>query len=129
MSIVITTHSMEEADALCSRIAIMTNDGIQCLGTPIHLKNLYGKGFLFTVTFDSCVNDPIEYVKIHISSHMELLETKFNSLVFAVEKEKIDFSQFLLQILNLQKKHIIHKWSINESSLSDVFERICRKYE
>lgn len=120
---------MEEADALCSRIAIMTNDGIQCLGTPVHLKNQYGKGFLFSVAFDSCVENPIEYVKTQLSNNLELIESKYNCMVFTVEKTKIDFSSFLLKVMNLQKKRIIKQWSINESSLSDVFERICRKYE
>lgn len=38
-SIVITTHSMEEADALCSRIGIMAGGCLRCLGTQVHLKN------------------------------------------------------------------------------------------
>jgi len=43
--IVLTTHSMEEADALCTRIGIMANGALQCLGTQLHLKNKYGSGF------------------------------------------------------------------------------------
>lgn len=39
--IVITTHSMEEADALCSRIGIMAGGSLRCLGTQVHLKNRY----------------------------------------------------------------------------------------
>ena len=102
MSIVITTHSMEEADALCSRIAIMTNDGIQCLGTPIHLKNLYGKGFLFTVTFDSYVNDPIEYVKTHISPAER--KAKMNELfkILMLNRNNITDEE-LFEIINSEK--------------------------
>ena len=40
---VVTTHSMEEADALCSRVAILTTDGLQCIGSQVHLKNKFGK--------------------------------------------------------------------------------------
>ena len=43
MTILVTTHSMEEADVLCSRIGILTNDGLQCFGSQIHLKNKFGK--------------------------------------------------------------------------------------
>ena len=43
MTILVTTHSMEEADVLCSRIGIITNKGLQCFGSQIHLKNKYGK--------------------------------------------------------------------------------------
>lgn len=43
MTILVTTHSMEEADVLCSRIGILTNNGLQCFGSQIHLKNKFGK--------------------------------------------------------------------------------------
>ena len=46
--LVITTHSMEEADALCDRVGIMTGGSLRCLGTPLHLKNTFGDGFKVT---------------------------------------------------------------------------------
>jgi len=44
-AMVLTTHSMEEADVLCSRIGIV-NDGIlRCIGPQVRLKTLYGGGY------------------------------------------------------------------------------------
>ncbi len=37
-SIILTTHSMEEAEALCSRIGVMVNGRLRCLGSPQYLK-------------------------------------------------------------------------------------------
>ena len=34
-AIILTTHSMEEADALCSRIGIMANGELRCIGTQV----------------------------------------------------------------------------------------------
>jgi ABC-type multidrug transport system ATPase subunit len=42
-TILITTHFMEEADVLGDRIAIMYNGQVQCYGTSLFLKKLYGK--------------------------------------------------------------------------------------
>ncbi|XP_064074250.1 cholesterol transporter ABCA5-like [Vanessa tameamea] len=42
---ILTTHSMEEADALCSRVGIMVKGGLRCIGSTQHLKNLYGAGY------------------------------------------------------------------------------------
>jgi ATP-binding cassette subfamily A (ABC1) protein 3 len=42
-TILITTHFMEEADVLGDRIAIMYNGRVQCYGTSLFLKKLYGK--------------------------------------------------------------------------------------
>lgn len=41
--ILLTTHSMEEAETLSNRLAIMTKGGkINCHGTTLHIKNEYG---------------------------------------------------------------------------------------
>ncbi len=44
-SIVLTSHSMEECEALCNRLIIMVNGKICCIGSPQQLKNKFGKGF------------------------------------------------------------------------------------
>jgi ATP-binding cassette, subfamily A (ABC1), member 3 len=43
-SLILTTHSMEEAEALCGRIGVMVNGGLSCLGSSTHLKNTFGNG-------------------------------------------------------------------------------------
>ena len=44
-SVVLTTHSMEECEALCSRISIMAGGRLRCLGSAQHLKNRFGQGY------------------------------------------------------------------------------------
>eukprot|EP01083_Nonionella_stella_P305332 1064750_1 len=44
-SVLLTTHSMEEAEHLCDRIGIMDKGNLQCLGTAQHLKTKYGDGY------------------------------------------------------------------------------------
>lgn len=48
-SIVLTSHSMEECEALCTRLAIMVNGEFKCLGSVQHLKNKFSKDFLLTI--------------------------------------------------------------------------------
>ena len=43
-TVILTSHSMEECEALCSRIGIMTAGRLRCLGTVQHLKNRFGAG-------------------------------------------------------------------------------------
>ena len=44
-SVILTTHSMEECEALCHRIGIMVKGQLRCLGTSQRLKKRFGKGF------------------------------------------------------------------------------------
>lgn len=44
-SLILTTHSMEECEALCSRVGIMVGGVLRCLGSCTRLRNRYGLGF------------------------------------------------------------------------------------
>ncbi|XP_043646341.1 retinal-specific phospholipid-transporting ATPase ABCA4 [Drosophila teissieri] len=63
-SIVLTSHSMDECEALCSRLAIMVDGEFKCIGTVQSLKNQYSKGLILKVkvkhkkkTFQRVVED------------------------------------------------------------------------
>lgn len=43
-SIILTTHLMEEAEALCTNIGIMVNGQLECIGSVQKLKSKFGKG-------------------------------------------------------------------------------------
>ena len=45
MTIVLTTHSMEESEALSTKLGIMVNGQFKCYGSVQHLKNKFGKGY------------------------------------------------------------------------------------
>lgn len=48
-STVMTTHVLEDADALSDRLAIMVAGRFACLGSPSHLKAKYGRGYSIEV--------------------------------------------------------------------------------
>uniref|UniRef100_A0A0R0KIK5 ABC transporter domain-containing protein n=1 Tax=Glycine max TaxID=3847 RepID=A0A0R0KIK5_SOYBN len=47
--ILLTTHSMDEADELGDRIAIMANGSLKCCGSSLFLKHHYGVGYTLTL--------------------------------------------------------------------------------
>ena len=48
-AMVLTTHSTEEADALCRRIAIARKGAFRCLGTTQRLKAAHGEGYALVI--------------------------------------------------------------------------------
>jgi len=45
-AVILTTHSMEEAEALSTKMGIMVRGGIfRCYGSSQHIKNKYGVGY------------------------------------------------------------------------------------
>ncbi|CAD7971689.1 unnamed protein product [Amoebophrya sp. A120] len=64
-AVVLTTHSMEEADALCERIGIMCSGKLKCVGTPLHLKNKFGN-----VSYLKTSSSPPHY-SCHADLHLQ----------------------------------------------------------
>ena len=49
-AVILTTHSMEEAEALSSKMGIMVKGGIfKCFGTPQHIKDKFGTGYVVEI--------------------------------------------------------------------------------
>ena len=48
-TLLLTTHSMAEAEALSSRVAIMGQGKLRCIGSPQHIKSMYGRGVYLQV--------------------------------------------------------------------------------
>uniref|UniRef100_A0A8C3PX36 ABC transporter domain-containing protein n=1 Tax=Chrysolophus pictus TaxID=9089 RepID=A0A8C3PX36_CHRPC len=51
---VLTTHYMEEAEAVCDRVAMLVAGQLQCIGSIQYLKNKFGKGYVLEIK----VKDP-----------------------------------------------------------------------
>jgi len=73
-SVVLTSHSMEECEALCTRLGIMVNGSFRCLGSPQHLKNKFGSGY--TLTLRASKPNQLQQVKDLVSRAFPLAEHK-----------------------------------------------------
>jgi len=86
VTIVFASHSMFECEQLCQRLTILVHGQAQCLGSPEHLKNRFGRKYrvrLEVLEQNSLdipalmkVNDSIEYIYVNekLSQLFSLLE-------------------------------------------------------
>jgi ABC-2 type transport system ATP-binding protein len=56
-TVMLTTHNMEEADALCDRLAIVDHGRVIAMGTPSDLKRSVPGGFVVRLKFDSVTGE------------------------------------------------------------------------
>ena len=80
-AIVLTTHSMEEADVLSDRIAIMAKGRLRCIGTSIRLKSRFGTGLIANISFIGNNDAPNRDI-IATSSHHETVKQFFKSVSY-----------------------------------------------
>jgi len=62
-TIVLTTHYMEEADAMCGRLAIIDHGKIIALGTPRELKSSIPGGYLLRFRFDRAPEEMLRQIR------------------------------------------------------------------
>ena len=60
LTILLTTHYMEEADALCQRIAILDHGKLLALGAPAELKREHGPDTVITISASGDL-EPLEH--------------------------------------------------------------------
>ena len=106
-SIVLTTHFMEEADALADRIAIMNHGKVKCCGTPLFLKNTFGSGYRLTISKNFDFNEDVflsmlsnhfanHVVETNIAAEMCItlpfqMNTRLPELLSTIEKNKYHY--------------------------------------
>lgn len=56
-NIVLTSHSMDECEFLCNRLAIMACGQLKCIGPIQNLKDSFGLGFIIHIVFNDTVPD------------------------------------------------------------------------
>ena len=49
-ALILTTHSMEEAEVLCDRIGIIVDGQLVCIGNPKEITGRYAGYLVFTIT-------------------------------------------------------------------------------
>ncbi|DBA00014.1 TPA: hypothetical protein N0F65_002017 [Lagenidium giganteum] len=62
-TIMLTTHAMDECEALCSKAAIMVGGRLRCLGSIPYLKARFGDGFLVECKFQATARTALEQLK------------------------------------------------------------------
>ncbi|XP_057888774.1 ATP-binding cassette sub-family A member 13 [Melospiza georgiana] len=120
---VLTSHSMEECEALCTRLAIMVNGAFKCLGSPQHIKNRFGEGYSVKVW----LSKEISYGRMILDClQMHFPGTQFkgqhlNLLEYHVPRSQGCLAE-LFRVLENHKTFLqIKHYSISQTTLEQVF--------
>lgn len=82
--VILTTHAMEEADILSDRIAVVCDGKLQCIGTPLYLKNTFGDGYRITLVINPGNERKIIDLMDVIAPSNKLIDESGGSMVFSV---------------------------------------------
>ena len=113
VTIILTTHYLEEAEEMCNRIGILNKGNLVALDST---KNLLNKIQAKKVTFK--INKSIE-IQDNVLDSLKILSNEENEICVSYEKSKINIEE----IINLLKKSNVQIYDIStdDGDLEDVF--------
>ena len=120
ITVVLTTHYMEEADELCDRVAIIDHGKILVEDSPANLKASIGAQRIFMLDLknrDAIPALTAELKKLNGVNDVE--ETEKGVCVFAQASDGL-----LAEIVNVANRYGLRDLTINETSLETVFIRL-----
>ena len=130
-TVILTTHSMEEAEALADRIGIMSEGKLQALGTSIELRRHFGPWYHLACICKANARDfkveaVVEFVQQFIPS-AKLLSFHGSKISLNLPTEHVQvFPDFLEELDKQKAKYGISSFSISPSTLNDVFLRLAK---
>ncbi|ORX87324.1 P-loop containing nucleoside triphosphate hydrolase protein [Anaeromyces robustus] len=130
-SIVITTHSMEEAEILCDRIGILVNGELHALGSPTHVKMKYGNTYTLEI---NCSDSKL--IDKHIKNDIPMLnekdvicEIKSNKRIKYTFKIMENYSEVFRIMKYYKSKNLVTYYGFNQTNLEDVFLKFANLQE
>eukprot|EP01135_Chromosphaera_perkinsii_P008561 Nk52_evm3s1401 gene=Nk52_evmTU3s1401 len=122
-AIVLTSHSMEECEALCTRLAIMVNGQFRCLGSPQHLKNKFGEGYTLTMKVNDKrhIQNCKDFVIQNLHPNAELKEEHSQMVVYRLPLEQLSLASIFTQLEDIKTEYGIEDYSVSQTTLEQVF--------
>jgi ABC-type multidrug transport system ATPase subunit len=120
-SVILTTHSMEEAEALSSRVAIITSGKLRALGTSQHIKHRFGDGF-------QCVarsqpghqQDVIHFFQKQFPGTV-VIEAHTVNIKLRIPKQNTTIANVFRVLEAGKETSFIDSYSVSETDLEQIF--------
>ncbi|MEM2967769.1 MAG: ATP-binding cassette domain-containing protein [Candidatus Bathyarchaeia archaeon] len=115
MTLFMTTHYLEEADALCDRIAIIDHGKIVVVGTPDELKeNLGGDIITLSIKQDVDITNLIKKIE-------RIKEVKKEDDMYLIKSENGEVTAPLIIEALRKEGYVVTKLSLSKPTLNEVY--------
>jgi len=134
-SVILTTHSMEEAEALSQTIGIMVGGRLRCIGANQHLKEKFGKGYSLDIRCDNNANPGIQkwitdtFPRTATNEGATLDEDLGTQLKFQIPTKDLMLSDAWNKVENGKVEHHVNEYAISQTTLEQVFVRFAAEQD
>ncbi len=125
-------YSMEECEALCTRLAIMVNGQFKCLGSTQHLKSKFGEGYslIAKVAIDGEVDTKTQQLMNFIESTFQgatLKDFHQGLCQYQINDANLSWAKVFGIMERAKTQYGIEDYSVSQTSLEQVFIGFARR--
>ncbi|XP_063222748.1 phospholipid-transporting ATPase ABCA3-like [Bacillus rossius redtenbacheri] len=131
-AVVLTSHSMDECEALCRRLAIMVNGQFVCMGDIQYLKGKFGQGFTVLLKLRSGAAEPLvcavkRDLEAAFPGRCMLKDEHQGMLHYHVTDPHVPWQRLFSVLESLKGCHpLVQDYTVSETTLEQVFLAFAR---
>ncbi|KAH6569427.1 hypothetical protein BASA62_004914 [Batrachochytrium salamandrivorans] len=125
--IMLTTHSMEEADVLGDEVGIMSNGRIRAVNNAIALKTKFGAGYHVSIVTDVADSEKVEAIVHDIVPDAVLSDKSGGALLYQFPASSKTAVPKLVGWLETNAEGLVKSWGIGQTTLEEVFLKLVRE--
>ncbi|XP_066519763.1 ATP-binding cassette sub-family A member 5 [Hoplias malabaricus] len=132
---ILTTHYMEEAEAVCDRVAIMVSGQLRCIGSIQHLKAKYGRGYSLEIKLREELTGLQQVALLHkeilrIFPHAARQESFATLMVYKIPMEDVkSLAQAFSRLESAKQNFNFEEYNFSQCTLEQVFMEFAKEQE
>ncbi|XP_051014920.1 ATP-binding cassette sub-family A member 9 [Acomys russatus] len=127
--VLLTTHYMAEAEAVCDRVAIMVSGRLRCIGSIQHLKSKFGKDYLLEMKVKTPAQvEPLNMEIMRLFPQAARQERYSFLMAYKLPLEDVrPLSQAFFKLERLKENFDLEEYSLSQSTLEQVFLELSKE--
>lgn len=121
-TVLLSTHIMQEVEAMCSRVMIVNKGKIVANGKTNELKQIFGKGQTLQATFNKTLNK-VQLDELSAIGQVQSVNDNTYTISSEMEEEQLKSSVFNFAV---KQQMILTEMKMIEHSLEEIFKNVTR---
>ncbi|XP_052051312.1 ATP-binding cassette sub-family A member 6 isoform X2 [Apodemus sylvaticus] len=129
--VLLSTHDLAEAEALCDRAAIMVSGRLRCIGSIQHLKRKFGKDYFLELRVKEISQEPLVHQEIlKLFPQAARQDRCFSSLTYKLPvTDAHPLSQAFHKLEAVKHGFNLEDYSLSQCTLDRVFLELSKEQE
>ncbi|TMW60126.1 hypothetical protein Poli38472_000168 [Pythium oligandrum] len=130
-AVILTTHSMQEAQALCENIGIVAEGRLKCCGSSLFLREKFGVGYKLTVVHAEGergaqfrADTLLSAVRKYVPTAVIVSDNKWETRIQLNDDDPAKFLPFFDELEQMKRESRIKRYAMAATDLEDVFVKV-----